>query len=47
MKNRVIGILMLFALISMFLLNCGQPVRQISEKDEEFEWHSYRMEELI
>lgn len=47
MRNRIIGILILFAMISMFVLNCGQSVKYIAERDEEFEWQSYSLEELI
>ena len=47
MKNRVIEILILFVMISMFVLNCGQSVKYIAEDDEIIDWQSYSEEWLV
>lgn len=47
MRNRVIGILMLFAIISAFVLNCGQTARYIADEDEIIDWRSYSVEWLV
>lgn len=49
MKKRLalIGIIMLFTMVSVLTLYCGQPVSYITEKDEVIEWHSYSDEELV
>lgn len=47
MRNRVIGILMLFAIISVGMLNRGQSMKYIADDDEMIDWQSYSVEELI
>lgn len=48
MKKRLGTIILLFSMISVFLLNTGQPFKAIvgysPERDGEIEWQSYSRE---
>lgn len=46
MRKRVALIIMLFTMVSAFILNFGQAVKYIAEKDEIIEWQCYE-EELV
>lgn len=48
MRKRLAVIVMLFTMVfSVFILNCGQPMKYIAERDEVIEWHSYSEEGLV
>lgn len=47
MRNRLAVIVMLFAMISVFILNSGRPIGHIAEDDGIIEWQSYGEGKLI
>lgn len=47
MRKRLAILVILFTMVSVFILNYGQPVNHISENDGVIEWHSYSREELV
>ena len=45
--RKKLAIVMLFAIISMFILNSGQTIKYIAENDGIIEWKSYGEEGLV
>lgn len=44
MGKRVSLIIILFTMISIFMLNFGQPIKHMAENDGIIEWQSYGRE---
>lgn len=47
MRKRLAVIIMLLTMVSVFILNFGQPMKYIVENDGIIEWHSYGEEKLV
>lgn len=47
MKNRLVIIIMLFIMVLVFILKCGQPIEYIVENGGVIEWHAYSEEKLV
>lgn len=47
MRMRVALIVVLFTMVSVLILNFGQPIRYIAEKDEVIEWQCYGEGKLV
>ncbi len=46
MRKKLV-IVMLFAMISVFILNSGQTIKYIAENDGVIEWQSYGEKEKV
>lgn len=47
MGKRLVLFVILFTIVSVFILSYGQPVIHISENDGVIEWHSFSREDLV
>lgn len=47
MRKKLVLAIILFTIVSVFILNYEQPMKYIAKGDGVIEWHTYSNEELV